>query len=374
MKKTIALLLSLTLVFSLASPSFAESDPGPKTETGIIQADGIPVILAFLNRGDQVTVTEAVDEKTSQAETEQGSGTIETQLLRFEGEPEYETWMGYAHYNTALYASYELCGTPAQTLKANTKLWVLEELEDCFAVTLLDPDAPQEEPEQAEKEEEQTEEEEEQTVFFAKKKQVSKTFIQYDSYDEGGSSGGSGSGPQDGGDISMAYYTLIPLADVVTEEEEKTGPAQARVDGAKLILTRLQKGDAVQLITEEDAAPEIEGYLPILMDGKIAYIPQGWVLREGEEAFEAWNGFASYKFQIFDNYLLRGEEMKQVYANSKLTVLWDNGEVCLVQLNDKEGTIGFASSATLLKTPVVYGDDSGSSSGSSTDAWTPPVL
>ena len=172
----------------------------------------------------------------------------------------------------------------------------------------------------------------------------------------------------------MAYYTLIPLADVVTEEEEKTGPAQARVDGAQLILTRLQKGDAVQLITEEDAAPEIEGSLPILMDGKIAYIPQGWVLREGEEAFEAWNGFASYKFQIFDNYLLRGEEMKQVYANSKLTVLWDNGEVCLVQLNDKEGTIGFASSATLLKTPVVYGDDSGSSSGSGNDVWTPPVL
>ena len=275
MKKTIALLLSLTLVFSLASPSFAESDPGPKTETGIIQADGIPVILAFLNRGDQVTVTEAVDEKISQAETEQGSGTIETQLLRFEGEPEYETWMGYAHYNTALYASYELCGTPAQTLKANTKLWVLEELEDCFAVTLLDPDAPQEETEQ-------TEEEEEQTVFFAKKKQVSKVFIQYGSYDEGGSSGGSGSGPQDGGDISMAYYTLIPLADVVTEEEEKTGPALVRVDHSKLILGTFQKGDTVQIVTEEGFAPEFKGYLTILIDGKAAYIPQGWVLRELE--------------------------------------------------------------------------------------------
>lgn len=363
MKKSIVLLLALTMVFSLASVCFAESDLGPKTETGIIQADGIPVILAFLNRGDQVTVTEALDEKTSLTEGEQGTGTIETQLLRFEGEPEYEVWMGYAHHNTGLYATYELCGTPVQTLKTNTKLWVLEELEDCFAVTLLDPDAPQEE-------REQTEEEEEQTCFFTMKKQVSKIYIQYGSYDDGGSSGGSG--PQDGGDISMAYYTLCPLADVVMEEEEKTGPAQVRVDGAKLILTRLQKGDAVQLITEEDAALEKEGYLPILMDGKIAYIPQGWVLREGEEAFEAWDGFASHKFQIFDNYLLRGEEMKQVYVNTKLTVLWDNGEVSLVQLNDKEGTVGFAPSASLLKTPAVYGDDSGSSSGN--DAWTPPVL
>ena len=364
MKKTIALLLALTMVFSLASVCFAESDPGPKTETGIIQADGIPVILAFLNRGDQVTVTEAQDEKTSLVETEQGTGSIETQLLRFEGEPEYETWMGYAHHNTALYASYELCGDPVHTLKTNTKLWVLEELEECFAVTLLDPDAPQEEPEQ-------TEEEEEQTVFFTLKKQVSKIYIQYGSYDDGSS---GGPGPQDGGDISMAYYTLVPLADMVMEEEEKTGPAQARVDGAKLILTWLQKGAAVQLITEEDAALEKKGYLPILIDGRIAYIPQGWVLKEGEEAFEAWEGFASHQFRIFDNYLLRGEEIKQVYVNTKLTVLWDNGVVCLVQLADKEGTVGFAPSATLLQTPVVYGDDSGSSSGSGNDAWTPPVL
>lgn len=372
MKKAIVLVLALTLLLSLSAPALGESAPGPKTETAVIQADGIPAILAFLDLGDQVTVKEALDEKTSLAETEQGIGSIETQLLRFEGEPEYETWAGYVGYNTQIFPTYELCGTPVQTLKTNTKVWVLEELEDCYAVTLLDPSAPQEETEQKE------EGEEEQTVFFATKKQVGKFPFQYSYVEEGGSAGSSGdSGAQDGGDISMAYYTLCPLADVVIEEEEKTGPAAVRVDGAKLILTRFQRGDTVELITEEDAAPEIEGYQPILVDGKIAYIPQGWVLREGEEAFEARVGYAGYKFQFFDNYLLRGESMKQVYTNTKLTVLWDNGEVSMVQLNDKDGTIGFTASASLLEAPaVVAGDDSGSSGGSGSDsgAWTPPVL
>ena len=45
MKKTIVILLALTLCFTLAVTGFAESDPGPKLETGVIQADGIPAIL-----------------------------------------------------------------------------------------------------------------------------------------------------------------------------------------------------------------------------------------------------------------------------------------------------------------------------------------
>ena len=365
MKKATVLFLVMTLMFTLASPCFAESNPGPKTETAIIQADGIPAILAFLNREDQVTVTEAVDEKNCLADTQYGTGTLETQLLRFKGEPEYEVWMGYVGYNTQLFPTYELCGTPVQTLKTNTKIWILEELDECYAVSLLDPTAPREETEQTE--------EEEQTVFFTNKKQVSKGPFQYSYVEEGGSS--DSSGPQDGGDISMAYYTLCPLSNVVTEEE-KTGPALVRVDHSKLILGTFQKGNTVQIVTEEGFAPEFKGYLTILIDGKAAYIPQRWVLREGEKPFEAWDGYAGYGCQLYDNYLLRGKPIKQVYANTKLTILWDNGEVSLVQLNNKEQTIGFVPSSTLKTAPVyVGGDDSSSSSGSSIGPiWTPPVM
>ena len=54
MKKAMAILLALTLGCSLALPASAESAKGPKLETGVIQADGIPAILWFLSQGEQV--------------------------------------------------------------------------------------------------------------------------------------------------------------------------------------------------------------------------------------------------------------------------------------------------------------------------------
>ena len=366
MKKTIVILLALTLCFTLAVTGFAESDPGPKLETGVIQADGIPAILWLLSEGDQVTVKDAQDEKTSLVETEYGTGTLETQLLRFAGEPGYAPWMGYVGYNTQLYPTYELCGTPVQTLKTNTKVFILDELEDCYAVALEDPNAPREETEQAE------EGEEEQTVFFTNKKQVSKGPFQYGSVEDSGSS--DAPGPEDGGDISMAYYTLRPLSNVAFEEEEKTGPAVVRVDDAKLILGTFQRGDTIQIVTEEGFAPELEGYLTILIDEQFAYVPEGWVQREGDEPFESWNGYAGYSCKLYDNYLLRGQPIKQIYPNTKLTVLWDNGEISLIQLSDKNEIIGFVASASIQKTPVYVAGEEASDSSSSGPVWTPPVL
>lgn len=363
MKKAMAILLALTMACSLALPASAENAPGPKLETGIIQADGIPAILWFLSQGEQVEVTEELDEKHATVETEYGTGTMETQLLRFPGEPEYEPWVGYARYKTSLYPTYELCGEPAEQPQTNTKLQVLDELEDCYVVTLQ-----LEDPQDNEKTEEETEET--LPVCFVEKDKIGKSPVQYSS---GGSSGSSG--PQDGGDIFMAYYTLCPLSEVVFEEEEKTGPAQVRVDGAKLILCCFQKGDTVQIVAEEGFAPELEGYMTILIDDTYAYVPQNWVLREGDEPFESWDGYAGYNCQLFDNYLLRGEPIKQISGNFKLTILWDDGAVSLVRLNDQDETTGFVASSTLRTTPLPpsTGGESSGSSGSS-GAWTPPVL
>ena len=382
-----AILLALILGCSLALPASAESAKGPKLETGVIQADGIPAILWFLSQGEQVEVTEELDEKNSLVETEYGTGTMETQLLRFPGEPEYEPWIGYARYNASLYESYELCGKPVKQLQTNTKVRVLDELEDCYVVTLQLEDPESDETTTAETTEpttEETEEEEKTPVYFAEKDKIGKNPVQYSSGGESsGSSGGGGySGPQDGGDISMAYYTLNLLSNVVfedEEEEEKTGPAQVRVDGAKLILLYFQMGDTVQIVAEEGFAPEVEGYVTILIDETYAYVPQNWVLREGEEPFESWDGYAGYNCKLFDNYLLRGKALKQLSANTKLTVLWDDGVVSLVRLNDKDETTGFVASSTLRTTPVPpsTGGDTGSSSsggGSSGPVWTPPAL
>ena len=332
--------------------------PMPKLETGTVQGNNIPAILCQLKKGDLVEVTGNPDDTHATVKTEFGTGTMEMQLLRFAGEEAPESWTGYARWNTGLYESYELAGEALATLKTNTKVEILEELEDCYLVTA-----------------------DGETGFVAKA-QVSKWPIKSSSgSDDGGSSdgssgGGGSSGEQDGGDISLAFYGKVQLLSAVT----KTGSAQVRVDGAKVVLKYFNLGDTVQIVAEEGFAPALPGYLTILVDDTYAYIPQSWVHKDADPAFESWDGFAGYNCKLYDNYLLRGKEVKQVYGNTALTVLWTAGDVSVIRVGD---TIGFASTETLRTTRIPAQkkqEDSGGSSGDSSGGgggvseWTPPAM
>ena len=375
MKKVFALLLALTLVFAAgcsnkteqpaptAAPTVPETaaapetaapetePPLPKLEAGTIQGDNIPAILCQLKKGDQVEVTGNPDDTHATVKTEFGTGTMEMQLLRFAGEEPAESWTGYARWNTVLYESYELVGEALATLKTNTKVEVLEELEDCYLVTV-----------------------DGETGFVAKT-QVSKWPIKSSSGNsDGGSSGdssggGGSSGGQDGGDIALAFYGKVQLLSSLT----KTGSAQVRVDGAKVVLKYFNLGDTVQIVAEEGFAPALPGYLTILVDDTYAYIPQSWVHKDADPAFESWDGFAGYNCKLYDNYLLKGKEVKQISGNTAITVLWTAGDVSVIRVGD---TIGYASTETLRTTRIPAQkkqEDGGSSSGGGSE-WTPPAL
>lgn len=332
--------------------------PMPKLETGTVQGDNIPAVLCLLNRGDPVEVTGNPDDTHAAVQTDFGTGTMEMQLLRFAGEEPAESWTGYARWNTGFYESYELAGESLATLNTNTKVEILEELEDCYLVTA-----------------------DGETGFVAKA-QVSKWPIKSSSgSDDGGSSdgssgGGGSSGEQDGGDISLMFYGKVQLLSAVT----KTGSAQVRVDGAKVVLKYFNLGDTVQIVAEEGFAPALPGYLTILVDDTYAYIPQSWVHKDADPAFESWDGFAGYNCKLYDNYLLRGKEVKPVYGNTALTVLWTAGDVSVIRVGD---TIGYASTDTLRTTRIPAQkpqEDGGSSSGGSSGGgggvseWTPPAM
>ena len=330
--------------------------PLPKLETGTVQGDNIPAILCQLKKGDSVEVTGNPDDTHATVKTEFGTGTMEMQLLRFAGEETPESWTGYARWNTGFFADYEMGGKAPTTLKTNTKVEVLEELEDCYLVTV------------------------DGKTGFVAKAQVSKWPIKSNSgSNDGGSSGGSSSGGsstgRDGGDIALAFYGKVRLLSAVT----KTGSAQVRVDGAKVVLKYFNLGDTVQIVAEEGFAPELEGYMTILVDDTYAYIPQSWVHKDADPAFDSWDGFAGYNCKLYDNYLLRGKEVKQVYGNTALTVLWTAGDVSVIRVGD---TIGYASTDTLRTTRIPAQkkqEDGGSSSGGSSgggggNEWTPPAL
>ena len=320
--------------------------PAPRTVEGTIQGIHIPAILSFPQRGDIVQVTGYPDEATATVTVGDAQGSLAKVLLRFDSEESYEAWQAYAKYNTQVFDGYTLVGEPLATLKTNTQMTVLDDLGECYLV--------------------QTED----LTGYIAKTQASKWRIKGSSSSSGSGSGGSGTG-KDGGDISLTGFEgdirPVLLADTV-----KTGAAQVRADGGRVVLKYFDRGDKVQLVLDAEVAPEISGYALILEDGVLAYIPVDWVEKPGDEVFQPWEGYAGYQCKRYDNFELAGKSLGQLSGNKKITVLWKSGDVLLVQSGDNVSYIA-ASTARTTPIPRSSGGSSGSG-GSGGDNWTPPKL
>ena len=323
--------------------------PAPRTVEGTVQGIHIPAILSFPQRGDIVQVTGYPDEATATVTVGDAQGSFAKVLLRFDSDESYEAWQAYAKYNTRVFEGYTLVGEPLATLKTNTQMTVLDDLGECYLV--------------------QTED----LTGYIAKTQASKWRIKSSS-SSGSGSGGSGTG-KDGGDISLTGFAgdirPVLLADTV-----KTGAAQVRADGGRVVLKYFDRGDKVQLVLDAEVAPEIPGYALILEDGVLAYIPVDWVEKPGDEVFQPWEGYAGYQCKRYDNFELAGKSLGQLSGNKKITVLWQSGDVLLVQSGDSVSYIA-ASTARTTPIPRSSGGSSGSGGsggGSGGDAWTPPKL
>ena len=369
MKKYIALLLALCLLTAgcgkgqeaptteppaSTAPTTQETAPettapettAPKTREVQVMGDRIPVIRLLLEGGQTLEVT-GYEGTYAKVTAEKEQGLVGTGFLRFPDEP-FESRTAYALWNAGLYPDFSCLGEPLEKLATNTRLEVLEELENCLYVQAGEK------------------------LGFVPLTQQSRYPYQppADSGDSGipGSSGGSG--PQDGGDITLMHPgTLRLLAD-----EVKTGGAKVKVSGVPLVLRFCDYGDRVSVL-ESGAAPELPGYTAILeSDGTTAYIPTAWLA--DAQTFTPWEGYAGSNCKLYEHYLLLGKEVKTLYTNKPLTVLWDAGLTALVQA---DGERFYAASATLRQTPLVVTpapEDGGSSSssGGSGDLWTPPAL
>ncbi len=307
--------------------------PAPDCVDAVVQVDRSPAILTLLNRDDQVDVAGEFDEEHYVVKTEFGYGLVEKQLLRTAGETEPAPWIGYATGNTAVYDNYQLRGTPVTTLSLNTECEVVDELDDCYVVKLGEERG------------------------FVKKAQLSQSYIVY--------YGGGGGGGADGGDIALRYDGIQRLA-FVEQSGDVTGTAKVLADGAPVVLAYFDRDETVPLVAEEGFAPEWEGYCTLYFDGLYAYMPAEFVLPDGDEAYEAWSGFACYGAQVYDNYLLRGTG-KPIYLNTLVAVLWDCGDFYVVSVHDE---IGYMAADMVSKNLIATGGGGG---GGDVD-WTPPAL
>ena len=328
-------------------PTETTAPAAPRTVEGTVQGIHIPAILSFPQRGDIVQVTGYPDEATATVTVGNAQGSFAKVLLRFDSDESYEAWQAYAKYNTQVFDGYTLVGEPLATLKTNTQMTVLDDLGECYLV--------------------QTED----LTGYIAKTQASKWRIKSSS-SSGSGSGGSGTG-KDGGDISLTGFAgdirPVLLADTV-----KTGAAQVRADGGRVVLKYFDRGDKVQLVLDAEVAPEIPGYALILEDGVLAYIPVDWVEKPGDEAFQPWEGYAGYQCKCYDNFELAGKSLGQLSGNKKITVLWQSGDVLLVQ---SEADVSYIAVSTARTTPIPSSSgNSGSGSSGSSDggSWTPPKL
>ena len=332
-------------------PTETTAPAAPRTVEGTVQGIHIPAILSFPQRGDIVQVTGYPDEATATVTGGNAQGSFAKVLLRFDSDESYEAWQAYAKYNTRVFEGYTLVGEPLATLKTNTQMTVLDDLGECYLV--------------------QTED----LTGYIAKTQASKWRIKSSS-SSGSGSGGSGTG-KDGGDISLTGFAgdirPVLLADTV-----KTGAAQVRADGGRVVLKYFDRGDKVQLVLDAEVAPEIPGYALILEDGVLAYIPVDWVEKPGDEAFQPWEGYAGYQCKCYDNFELAGKSLGQLSGNKKITVLWQSGDVLLVQ---SEADVSYIAVSTARTTPIPSSSgNSGSGSSGSSDggsdggSWTPPKL
>lgn len=323
--------------------------PAPRTVEGTVQGIHIPAILSFPQRGDIVQVTGYPDETTATVTVGDAQGSLAKVLLRFDSEESYEAWQAYAKYNTQVFDGYTLVGEPLATLKTNTQMTVLDDLGECYLV--------------------QTED----LTGYIAKTQASKWRIKGSSSSSGSGSGGSGTG-KDGGDISLTGFAgdirPVLLADTV-----KTGAAQVRADGGRVVLKYFDRGDKVQLVLDAEVAPEIPGYALILEDGVLAYIPVDWVEKPGDEVFQPWEGYAGYQCKRYDNFELAGKSLGQLSGNKKITVLWKSGDVLLVE---SESGVSYIAESTARTTPIPRSSGGSSGSGGSGGGgggdWTPPKL
>lgn len=310
----------------------------PKTTPVQVMGDNIPVIRRLLQQGETMEVT-GYDGSFAKVK---GEGRVETQFLRFPDEVS-EAWTGYARPNACRYKDFTCLGEPEEKLPTNTRVEVLEELDECYYVRVGENSG------------------------FVPAKQLSKYPYKAPSGGQN-SSGSDSSTPQDGGDISlMEHIALNLLANV-----EKTGAANVKTDGVPLVLRLCSLADMVNVL-ETPPEEAIPGYTAILEDdGTVAYIQTQWL--EIAKDFTPWEGYAGSGCKVYTSPVLSGDAVKTLSVNKKLTVLWDTGTAALIQVdNDRY----YAASSTLRDRPAAYSsspEGSSGGNGGSSDMWTPPVL
>lgn len=314
-----------------------ETIPVPEVVEAKAEVDGVPIVLAILSRGDTVDVVDSFDEKHYVVKLETGYGLVEKSLVRPSGEPEYETWTGYARYQTKFYDNARLTGEPLKTLSTNTPLEVLDDIGWGYVVRCED------------------------IIGY-----VSKDYVSQYRYSGGG--GGGGGGGADGGDISLMHGYVSFLSILAPQEGTVNGHGTVLADGTQIVLGYFDRGEAIPVVTEAGFAEGKESYHVVYLDGLYAWVSEDLVRMADEESYAEWIGYSKYNAEVFEDMWLLGDTSDRLGINTEVTVLFELESSYYVNAN---GVTGFMAKDMVSATRNAIGGGGGGGGGGE---WTPPAL
>lgn len=328
MKRIIALTLALMLLLTLAScgkkeevvettapvvtepavetptePAPTEPAPTePEWEAGIARAGyGEGAYETYLRGVEVVVLGEWKDYFI--IEGEEVDLLIEKQFVRTESEEAFEERVGYAKWNTEVYDNVYREGESIAKLNSNKKVNIIDGKGDWLLISWG---------------------EEEDETGYVDAVQINKYPTKSKSaVYSGGGSGASTSNAGNGAiDLDkVAYYG--PEMDDLDEEGLVLG------DGARGNLCITLRDDEVKVTSiiveeaeeadEEEKEEKVEK-VEIYLEGFYATMPRWLVTMEGDEEYEAWDGYARWNTIVYEEYQKRNE-IVTLKTNDKVKVI-----------------------------------------------------
>ena len=139
--------------------------------------------------------------------------------------------------------------------------------------------------------------------------------------------------------------TLPPQTMPETTAPVETGPEleymTAQINGIPAVLETFSRGDTLNVVQAFD-----ERHYVVKLETGYGLVEQNLVRLEEEGTYEAWTGYATHKAELYDNYRLAGDPVKQLASNTKVQVLDDLGWCVLVE---HEGSTGYMKQELLTR-------------------------
>lgn len=342
-------------------------EPEPETVPGTVMYAPAPAVLAVLARGERVEILEDQGE-LCRVRYGELTGLMEKCLLRPASAAPYVPWTGYARHQAAVFDNFRLSGE-GEALRANTELEVIDAYGDCLVVRVGEKTG----------------------CILASS--VSEHPLASWSGDGGGSNSGAGGGSADGGDISLSAkfsvggWSLEPLSAVsarpafsakrLSSVEEPSAPvvysgaASVLADGAELVLTWFEPGDALRVLSADSER------CTVYYDGQTASLSRFLVLVDGDAPYTPWEGYARPNAHCHSDYYLNDPEPRRLNANTVLSVI---GELDTCYAVSLDGECVFLAKDFVSETKVTldWGSGGSGSSGGTGSAgggdWSPPAL